>query len=335
MDILIKSFNRPYFLERCIITILKHVKNYENIIVLDDGTPQKYLDKLTEKYPEIIIKKSEYYSNKSEMILSGRVKRKELSFPGAFWERESANTNGEFVVILEDDMFFVDSINLDHINSEMVKNNLILFKMMWQQNQNLIYGHLVKEIDYRILFPKIVTANTMVYSILTNDRFKILSILSKLGIWSFFYKKYMVKYYSLYSVAGCIFNKEYFSYIWKDINKLDESIQIKKTLNYYKKYKIDLKVGVTETEILKTSLISSATNEFKDIPFDVFNFNFVLNELWSQNKLDVMNNYPLDWSDQYVKTSLHSHGWAKERIQIWQDYKNKFTSIYQKVGSSI
>ena len=48
MRILIKSFYRPYLLERCLKSIYEKVKNAEDleIIILDDGTPQKYLDKI-------------------------------------------------------------------------------------------------------------------------------------------------------------------------------------------------------------------------------------------------------------------------------------------------
>jgi len=47
IDILIKSFNRPYYLDRCLYSIYKFVKKTDfNIVVLDDGTPEKYLQKI-------------------------------------------------------------------------------------------------------------------------------------------------------------------------------------------------------------------------------------------------------------------------------------------------
>ena len=39
MDIIIKSFNRPYYLDRCILSILKNVKGDFKIKIVDDGTP--------------------------------------------------------------------------------------------------------------------------------------------------------------------------------------------------------------------------------------------------------------------------------------------------------
>ena len=69
MDILIKSFNRPYYLDRCLQSIAKYAQNPDySIIVLDDGTPQKYLDKIQEKHSEIKILKSEFYTEKSQLL---------------------------------------------------------------------------------------------------------------------------------------------------------------------------------------------------------------------------------------------------------------------------
>ena len=47
MDIIIKSFNRPYYLDRCLQSIQTFVQDSKyTIMVLDDGTSQKYLDKI-------------------------------------------------------------------------------------------------------------------------------------------------------------------------------------------------------------------------------------------------------------------------------------------------
>lgn len=42
------------------------------IKVLDDGTPQKYLDKLQNKFPDIQIFKSEFYDEKVKFTFQGK-----------------------------------------------------------------------------------------------------------------------------------------------------------------------------------------------------------------------------------------------------------------------
>lgn len=70
MTILIKSFYRPYLLDRCLKSIYEKVvdANEINIIVLDDGTPQKYLDKIKDRYPTISFKFSKYREEKIDKI---------------------------------------------------------------------------------------------------------------------------------------------------------------------------------------------------------------------------------------------------------------------------
>jgi len=69
LKIYIKSFNRPYYLERCIKSIYLNVidQNLE-IIVLDDGTNPKYLSLIKEKYPNVLIKESPFFEEKVKKI---------------------------------------------------------------------------------------------------------------------------------------------------------------------------------------------------------------------------------------------------------------------------
>ncbi|MFV0181058.1 glycosyltransferase [Empedobacter falsenii] len=48
--IIIKSFNRPHYLDRCLHSIYLHVKGSFEVKVLDDGTPPLYLEKIATKY---------------------------------------------------------------------------------------------------------------------------------------------------------------------------------------------------------------------------------------------------------------------------------------------
>ena len=41
MDILIKSFNRPFYLDRCLNSIHSFVSGDYRVSILDDGTPAK------------------------------------------------------------------------------------------------------------------------------------------------------------------------------------------------------------------------------------------------------------------------------------------------------
>ena len=49
VNIFIKSFNRPYYLDRCLQSIENFVEGDLWVKVLDDGTPEKYLKKIKHK----------------------------------------------------------------------------------------------------------------------------------------------------------------------------------------------------------------------------------------------------------------------------------------------
>ena len=68
VNIFIKSFNRPFYLDRCLQSIENFVEGDFCVKVLDDGTPETYLSKIKEKHPKIEIITSENYQNKIAAI---------------------------------------------------------------------------------------------------------------------------------------------------------------------------------------------------------------------------------------------------------------------------
>lgn len=115
MDLLIKSFNRPYYLDRCIQSIYLNVRDNDiNIIILDDGTPKKYLDKLTNKYPAIKILKSDLYSEKSKAIVNGD-SNVNSKIPIDLWINAAEKASNYFLLI-EDDFWFTKPIHLKKLD---------------------------------------------------------------------------------------------------------------------------------------------------------------------------------------------------------------------------
>ena len=78
ITIIIKSFNRPYYLDRCLNSIYKNVNCKFEIKVLDDGTPEKYLEKIFDKYKDIKIIKSTQYNDKISAIEQNLLEKKKI-----------------------------------------------------------------------------------------------------------------------------------------------------------------------------------------------------------------------------------------------------------------
>src|SRR5690554_5584840 len=120
MDIYIKSFNRAYLLHRTIASIYHYLNNFNGrIVVLDDGTPQKYLDKIKQLFPEIEIIKSPYYEQKNESILRNEIPVKLI--PAMFWKEEVLKGSEHFI-LLEDDMWFSVRVDFREIIKEVTED---------------------------------------------------------------------------------------------------------------------------------------------------------------------------------------------------------------------
>ena len=96
VNIFIKSFNRPFYLDRCLQSIENFVEGDFCVKVLDDGTPETYLSKIKEKHPKIEIIKSENYQNKVAAIAENLQSGKEIdgfTIPTNLWYRAAKNAS--------------------------------------------------------------------------------------------------------------------------------------------------------------------------------------------------------------------------------------------------
>jgi len=108
ITIIIKSFNRPYYLDRCLQSIYTCVKGNFEIKILDDGTPKKYLDLIQLKYPNVNIITSNQYLDKIQAIennINNGNKIDGFTIPTDLWYNE-VKTSSDYVLVTEDDVFY-------------------------------------------------------------------------------------------------------------------------------------------------------------------------------------------------------------------------------------
>lgn len=338
MDVLIKSFNRPYYLDRCLYSIYKYVQGVDNIVILDDGTPQKYLDKIQEKYPNITILYSENYKEKIQLTHTGTAP-KGYKIPINLWLDAAKNTQDYFVLI-EDDMWFIESISLSDIKQEMISNHTVMTKLIWLGSDDLIQSKKEVSKDSIVLLqPKLLTIIPILYKFIFYKfhRFKIKKIQSLLGLYT---EKNRIAYYTLYSVAGQIFNKEYFLQLWKNhTNSVDEGLQMYNAVKLYYKSRNNFTFARYKNEVIKTGFISSATNEHKEEyngNVNMFQFNKVMNEAWFYDVFNALESFPKDFSENQVQDALNSTFNTFElQFLDWQKWVSSFKLQYKKYGCNI
>lgn len=337
MDLLIKSFNRPYYLDRCIQSIYLNIHDNDfNIIVLDDGTPQKYLSKLTHKYPEIKIIKSDLYTDKSNAIAYGN-SNINTNIPIDLWLSAAENASNYFLLI-EDDFWFTKPFNLKKISLNLESDKIKMLKLCWLGNPKLLPKKSEKcNNEYSIFSPNLYTTNPVLFNFIFRfHRFKIRKILTILRIYSF---ERLLEYYTIYSTSGSIFNKNYFLKLWKNHhNNVDELNQLSNAVQFINNKKKLQFFGFTNSELIKTGFLSSASNQNKkydNVSFDLFTFNRIINEAWFNDDFDPMDNYPNDLNSKRIDELLVAANQLSASNSEWKKWVFEFKNQYLSFGCII
>lgn len=334
-SILIKSFNRAFYLDRCLKSIFSFVQGEFLIKVLDDGTPEKYLQKIREKYPEVEILKSENYHQKSKLV-EQKSEINGFEIPTGLWI-SAAKAADNYVLVIEDDVWFTEEIDLNQIVSEMENYKVDLVKLGWLGNykdDKYIKIHpLTENLDATI--PKnLFTSNQFVMDLFMYNKFKFFTILYKFGLVDNETKR---KYWILNSILMGLYRKDYWLYIWKDADgKVDEKQQLRNAAVWYHQNKNSI-FARTHQEYLKTTFKSSATGSYHEYGchLDVNRMNFILNEAWFNDEFDPMENYPKDFSDEYIQSFLEKANHPDAQYSEWKKWADKFKEQYRSLGAAV
>ncbi len=337
ITIIIKSFNRPYYIDRCIQSIQQNVKGRYHIKVLDDGTPEKYLNKIREKYLNVDIQLSAQYPSKIQSIQKNIDSGEEINgfeIPTYLW-RSAVENSADYFLMIEDDVWFIDKINLEEIADEMKEQNVQLVKLGWlgnfEDDKNVEISSISQKLD-RIIPQKLFTANEFVMDLFMYNKFKFFTILYKLGWVDNQTKR---KYWALNSILMGFWHKDYWLHIWKDAQgKVDEKQQLRNAATWYHTNKNNKNlISRTKKEVLKTTFQSSATNSYHKYgnEFDVNQFNHQINEAWWKGDFNAMQNFPQDFSMDYFEKFIDE----KINKQEFQNWVAKFKQQYRNLGAEV
>ncbi|WP_282630510.1 glycosyltransferase [Empedobacter sedimenti] len=338
-SIIIKSFNRPYYLERCLHSIYTCVKGNFEIKVLDDGTPKKYLEVIKSKFPNAKIITSSQYQEKIKAIEDNILKGNKIDgfkIPTELWFSE-VKSSSDYVLVIEDDVWFTKPINIDEIVNEMKSFSIPLLKLGWLGNFSDDKFCNVSELSDQInsVIPKsLFTSNKFVMNLFIYNKYKFFTILYKLGIVD---NQTKHKYWTLNSIMMGLYQKDYWISIWEDAKgKVDEKQQLRNAAAWYHQNKKAV-FARTTLEVLKTTFKSSATGSYHEYGnhFDVNRMNFILNEAWLYGAFDSMENYPKDFSDDYIKFFLDKENHPDAQYDEWFKWAEKFRQQYKNLGAEV
>lgn len=334
MDIFIKSFNRPFYLDRCISSINKYVSGDFSIKVLDDGTPEQYLDKIRKKHPNVEILLSDNYERKINAIKENLLTGKSVNgfeIPTRFWY-DNVKKASDYIIVTEDDVWFTNPININELSNQAKILDINLIKLGWLGNESerkdLIIDSISENLESAQPKPLPYFPKKLMEAFFYNQ-YKFFTILYKLGQVDNHTQR---KYWALNSILMGFFNKEYWLKIWEGMNgKVDEKRQLINASLFYKKNKNNPNfISKLKLEAMKTTFQSSATNSYHEygFDFDVNRFNHLINEAWLKDEFDSMENFPKDFSIEYFKRFISD----TINFSEFEKWANQFRKQYENMG---
>lgn len=335
MDIIVKSFNRPYYLTRCLRSIERFAEGDFQVKVLDDGTPPEYLARIKELFPNVRIYTSALYEAKVAALrahVAGERTFNQRTIPTDMWLEHIAAGTAIFL-LLEDDIWLTGPLQLNSIEETMRTQHLDMVKISWLGNPQVITGQKIaigEELEE--IIPHIPLASDL----LVLNRFGLRSALSKLKLMRLIRNDFQLQLpvYTLYGVASAFFTKRYWLYLWQGGQvRVDEVRQLQKAGKWYRKE--GGRYAKSRVELTKTSFITSTTNMYKGVNLDIFAFNHHLNEAWLHGELDAMQNFPRDFSLDYLGDLLAATGDARTTPSEWSKWIERFKAQYLSFGCEV
>jgi hypothetical protein len=317
INIYIKAHSRPFYLDRCIRTIKRHITGYGSIIVLNDGMGPEIVERLKTAHPDIDIRNSpkvEYgviaapFSN-HPFFGTGRNSRAlppEKFDPARFWTGELRREPGSHFFIMEEDIAITRNIDFGTLSESGVLNDLAMLSFRWMGQD----GH---EVERNFVLPD--GQEAVQYRIQDLSR---------------------GKKYSIFPILCTIFHKEYWTHAhwntpdwWAEDRILDNAAQLYTTASL--RGVPLLKSACVKQTAFRHFLSTTARDDgggpgvTAKIPAHVYND--VLNQFWLDGELDCMHNDPDDFPLEYL-LSFFRRALSETEVDDWLAWRREYLRMY-------
>ena len=257
MDIIIKSFNRPYYLDRCLLSINHHMSGVDAITVLDDGTPLKFLDEIKRRHPRIEVRLSVNHARKAREIEAWPDRpecrdAKKSVVPWELWT-EAVWRASEYFVLLEDDEWCVEGIDLRGLERVVRVNHIDIVRLT--QTQSPVFNPGKNNsigAGVAVLHPWYLANRTTarLYWCFLRNKYKLASALRRLGVST---QQWKLNAWALYAVCGAIFRKAYWLHTCRDMKAdINEKQQLQNAAEWAVRHP-DARFGITTVDKIRTT----------------------------------------------------------------------------------
>lgn len=341
MDILIKSYNRPYLLHFTLKSIYKNICGDFNITIVDDGTPEIYLKKLNDEFPSVRIIKTIYHNEKSTIIENYERIRTDgncIKLPHADWNKVINTFTFDYFLILEDDQFVVKKIDLNNIQKIIYNYNLQFLQFNVLNKKSFIFPIKEKLSDIYIYDSKSFIKKIKKFNFLfqpSNFYRPIIKILKKLKFKYFKlnFNKDIVDLYNIYIISGVIYKLKYWNIcVGSARDELNENHQLLCAAKYNIKNKGELNFGITKEPHIKTTFSNTSLGNNRGANFDTTLFNILINKLWYKNDLNYFDETDYKLNVNNIISYLKNENNRNCNYDEWLKYTQLFENCYKDQG---
>jgi hypothetical protein len=294
MNVYIKSFNRPFYLDRCVRSIKFNVKGADKIIVLDDGTLSSYQRRLAAMHPDIEIRSSGADDGKVKLLREEDFRGIQARYPVAsdFWISEMRKEEGPYFFLLEDDAWVSRRLDLDLIETSLRERNAVIYKCWWPDR----IRHDVQEV--------LCAANGQAIEYFDFEARQIRDL------------------YAAWIVAFAVFRVDYWTSNFSGLKRLaDEATQLCNVQDYLLQHPDARFAKSRERTVFQGWAVPGrSTPEYYDKGLKQHLYMDALNDSWFSGQFNVAEGYPFDFSDEYL-VSLFRERIPSEAIDVWKDWK--------------
>lgn len=309
IPIYIKCSSRAAYLHRLLCTISTHLTNVGRIVLLNDGLAPEYLDALRARHPGIEERRSPKLLDPAAVALNPA-----LGDPARFWVNEIRQDTAQNVVILEEDTWITGPLDLAVAESNMVLNDLLLLRLYWQGNDELL-----KAIEIKVAAD---VGNGVVI-----DFYDRVTVRETADLFNIFY------------VAHAVFNRDYWVSAYETLKDWrDEPLLIRTALEL-------VKAKVARGERLNFAKLrreiichGSATTSRDDsggigigTKINARRYNAALDAAWLAGEFDPNDGLPGEIPDQVLEKIFKAR-LGDEAVALWRQWRDEYQGMYRAAG---
>jgi len=320
MQLFIKAFNRTFYLARLLGTLRALATGIDSVIILDDGTPQRFLAKLREDYPEVTIVQAPHGERKTQLMREGRISERMspaeeaalgLTNPAEFWVSEIERRAQDWIGVLEEDVWFVHPFDCASLLEICRARDILMYRLFWASVPALA--------PQSETFETLQAGRTPVHLYMP----KVRGALERPKLFTPAQAIYRTDYWlNAFRVTGYNFT------IGSQFDRSVEFLGNKLVRPVFAHSANELVVHGYSSTSRKTA------KTLTGVEFNPTEINLALNEAWLDGSLDASQGVPTDFDEACLLRALT--GRLPDRaIEEWRLWKRRFLEYYRAMGSTV